>query len=110
VSNELIPELDASAQRFNIRMFEGDAINFEWVVPDTATWAGTYEFKVLVGTTVLSLDINVTAQGLDAKFSVVDVPQPELVATTSGYPWDVHDTGADLTRFAGLLLVDEQVA
>jgi len=108
--DELVPELDASAQRFNIRMFEGDAINFEWVVPDTATWAGTYEFKVLAGGVVLTLNVSVTAQGLDAKFSVVDSPQPELLATTSGYPWDVHDIGSDVTRFAGLLLVDEQVA
>lgn len=110
MSQDLVPELDASAQRFNIRMYEGDAINFEWVVPDAANWAGTYEFKVLAaGNVVLDLVVMVTAQGLDAKFSVVDAPQAELVATTSGYPWDVQDTAAQETRFAGLLLVDEQV-
>jgi hypothetical protein len=107
--DELVPELDASAQRFNIRMFEGDAINFEWIVPDAANWAGTYVFKVGVDPAPIELAVTVTSQGLDAKFSVVDAPQVELVATTSGYPWDVQDTVAEETRFAGLLLVDEQV-
>jgi len=108
MTNGLIPELDASAQRFNIRMTEGDPINFEWVVPDCANWAGAYEFKVLADGVVLGLDVTVTAQGLDAKFSVVDTAQPELVATTSGYPWDVQESG-EQTRFAGLILVDPEV-
>lgn len=106
----LVPELDASAQRLNIRMTEGDDINFEWLVPTFSGWAGTYDFIVLLDDgTELTIANTVTAQGSDALFSIIDVPQPMLVEKSSGYPWAIKDVTEGITRFAGLLFVDQEI-
>lgn len=106
----LVPELDASAQRLNIRMTEGDAINFEWLVPTFSGWAGTYDFMVLLDDgTELPIDNTVTAQGSDALFSIIDGVKVELVEKSSGYPWSIRDVNEEITRFAGLLFVDQEI-
>lgn len=99
------PELDASAQRFNIRMTEGDPIELAWSVPGAASWAGEYDFTVYVDDQSIALDSTVEADGLDVAFSVSGDPQPLLTATTSGYAWAMSEVGG-LTRFAGLMFVE----
>lgn len=107
----IVPELDASAQRFNIRMYEGDNVNFQWLVPTFSGWAGTYTFRVLLDDgTFLELDNTVTSVGADALFAVVDGPQSDLIEKLSGYPWEIEDVAEGLTRYAGLLFVDPGIA
>lgn len=107
--SDLVPELDFSARRFNIRMTEGDAIEFMWLVPNAAGWAGTYEFKVDCGDYPISLSCSVVAQDGDALFTVSDAPQEKLVHKPSGYLWSMRQTGGT-TRFSGLIFVDGNVA
>lgn len=105
--SELVPELDASGQRFNIRMREGDPVNWQWIVEGGVAWVGTYVVTVLVGNTEVSLDSDVSASGADALFVIQDTVQPLFVPTASGYPWDIQAVGG-ITRFAGLLFVDAE--
>jgi hypothetical protein len=107
----IVPELDASAQNLNLRMTEGDPLNFQWIVPGAASWAGAYTFRVRIDADTL-LELPATASvsnTTDALFVVTTVAaQAALVALTSGYRWDIQQTGGP-TRYSGVLFVESQV-
>jgi hypothetical protein len=104
----MVPELDASAQRLNIRMTEGDPINWQWIVEDGASWVGLYECAVKIGEDVFLLDNAVSISTVtDALFAVINDPVAEFLETSSGYPWDIQQIDGP-TRFSGLLFVDRQ--
>jgi hypothetical protein len=101
------PEIDASAGKLNLRMTEGDPINFSWLVLDAASWAGT-SFTASVRDTsgiLQSLTVAVTAQGSDALFVMTHAAIPTLPASRSGYAWAMLEAGGP-TKFAGLLFVE----
>lgn len=103
------PELDASAYDLDLRMSEGDPINFQWVAEGAAAWAGAHTCSVTVGDVVVPLACTVSVYNTtDALFAVVDGAQAALVATQSGYPWRIK-ADAGPTRFAGLLRVEAQL-
>lgn len=107
----IVPELDASAQDLNLRMTEGDPLNFQWLVPGAAAWAGAYTFKVRINPDTL-VSIAATASivnTVDALFVVQTVAaQPEFVALTSGYHWDIQQASGP-TRYSGVMFVEAQV-
>lgn len=106
--NQLISEIDTSAQRVNIRMTEGDPVNAQWLVPGAASWAGTYVTKVLVGDVEINLACTVTVVNTtDALFVIQDEAQEDLIPTTSGYRWDIQQDDGP-TRFGGLWFVDAE--
>lgn len=107
----VIPELDASAQELNLRMTEGDPLNFQWLVPGAAAWAGNYTFKVRTSSEVLvSIACTATVSNVtDALFVVTTVSaQPEFLHNESGYRWNIQQT-AGPTRYRGALFIEAQV-
>lgn len=97
-----IAEIDASAFDLNLRMTEGDPINFQWTVEGAAAWAGTHIAYV----DVYELTATVTVVNTtDALFTITSLPIPELIPYPGGYRWGVQEDGG-FTRFAGLLFIE----
>lgn len=100
------PEIDASASEINLRMTEGDLLNFQWTVLAAAAWAGAYTAWVTIDGDDIPLTATAVAVSADALFTIASAPIAELVRNSSGYEWRVKQTGG-LTRFGGLLFVEE---
>ena len=107
-------EIDASAAQLDLRMTEGDAISFNFLVKDAASWGGVaFECHVKetqqVGATALAdLTVVATTEGADCDFLITGAPVPALTASHHTYFWDMQDAGG-ITRFAGHFYVEKQV-
>lgn len=102
------PVLSQAAEDLALEWTFGNALNFAWYVRDV-DWSGTYTGKIYDragGRLLLSFPVSATFDAVSTPpRTLFEITAVDADAVRSNGWWHMDETGLDLTRFSGPVLV-----
>ena len=107
-------EIDQSHSELDLRMTEGDPINFNFLVKDASNWSTVSfnsevkQFPDAALEALATLTVVVAAEGSDLDVKLTSAAVDGLTADLSPFVWGMKEVGG-VTRFGGMFYVEARV-